>query len=103
VEDLQERAAAALEALARAHPGQRVLVVSHGGFLYAAHRRATGHAPASKNVNGALNFIRIDPPPKGAAAAAAARSSWAVVRWGVVDHLEDVGFLHGGFGGGSKG
>lgn len=40
--DLQERAATALEALAQAHPGQRVLVITHGGFLHAAYRRATG-------------------------------------------------------------
>ncbi|GAB4818808.1 hypothetical protein N2152v2_005854 [Parachlorella kessleri] len=98
-EDLQDRVEAALNAIARAHPGQRVLVVSHGGFLYAAHRRATGHAPASKSINGALNVIRIDPSPEGSKAP----SSWAVVCWGVVDHLQDVGYSQRSFGGGSKG
>ena len=42
VADLQHRAASALESIARAHPGQRVLVVTHGGFLHATHRHATG-------------------------------------------------------------
>lgn len=38
--DLYQRAEAALEGIAQRHPGQQVLVVSHGGFLHAAYRRA---------------------------------------------------------------
>lgn len=95
--DLQERAEAALEGIAAQHPGQRVLVVCHGGFLHAAYRRATGHTYNGKNINGALNFIKVEP-----ARGPGQPASWAVVRWAVVDHLQDVGFLTTAFGGGSK-
>lgn len=37
---LQQRAAAVLEDLAARHPGQRLLVVTHGGFLHAVQRWA---------------------------------------------------------------
>ena len=38
LEQLEARAEAALQALAARHPGQRLLVVTHGGFLQAAYR-----------------------------------------------------------------
>lgn len=39
LEQLEARAEQALEELAARHPGQRLLVVTHGGFLSAAYRQ----------------------------------------------------------------
>lgn len=67
VAELQARALAALEGIALRHPSGRVLVVSHGGFLDAAYRLATGQPAApgmsggGANINGALNVLRIGP------------------------------------------
>lgn len=57
---LEARAEAVLQALAARHPGQRLLVVTHGGFLQAAYMRAAGHPNWGKNVNASINTIRID-------------------------------------------
>lgn len=106
VVDLQARAAAALETITRRNPGKRVLIISHGGFLHATHVHATGHAPPGKNINGSINTLRIDPGQDGQQAGAGEggrRCTWALVRWGDVDHLHEVGFLHKAFGGGTRG
>lgn len=44
LEQLEARAEQALEDLAARHPGQRLLVVTHGGFLSAAYRQGPGPA-----------------------------------------------------------
>ncbi|KAL4428138.1 hypothetical protein ABPG75_002227 [Micractinium tetrahymenae] len=125
LEQLEARAEQVLEELAARHPGQRLLVVTHGGFLSAAYKRAAGHPLFGKNVNAAINTLRIDAAaapgqaaaagrPAGGAAAAAApggtgaagqrrQAAWAVVRWGDADHLQGVGALASAFGGGTAG
>lgn len=59
--DLYARVRAALEAIAQAHPGETVLVVSHGGVLDIAYRLATGRAlDAPRDFlipNAALNWL----------------------------------------------
>lgn len=85
LEQLEARAEQALEELAARHPGQRLLVVTHGGFLSAAYRRATGQHLCGRNVNAAINTIRIDAAglgrgggrPAGAAAAEQALAATA--------------------------
>ena len=92
VHAMEERVSAALEAIAEAHPGQRVLVVSHGGVLYAAHQRATGSPPASSSANCTINTLKID--------ASAKPPAWALVKWGDVEHLGKGAAAAQTFGGG---
>lgn len=47
------------------------------------------------NLNAAINTIRVE--------ARQPRALWAVVRWGDVEHLREVGALSSAFGGGSEG
>lgn len=89
---MQARVAAALERIAAAHPGQRVLCLAHGGVLAAVHRRATGAPPPAKSSNCAINILKID--------ASQTPAAWAVVEWGDEAHL---GGQAASFGGGEVG
>lgn len=96
--ELCDRAAAALSSIAGAHPGQRVVVVTHGGFINAAHHQATGHGPTGRVANCSINVLRIGSTSLGGSMA------WAVELWGDVAHLEDgVGWSHAAFGGSDSG
>ena len=114
---LAARVGAALLGIARAHPGERVVVVSHGGAIHAARRFAEGlggsssAAAASPLPNGALCELRCDPGqvqedeeqegqrPLRRAPGGQWRKGWAVVRWADCSLLGDaVG--GGGSGGG---
>jgi probable phosphoglycerate mutase len=74
------RVRAALEALAARHPGERVVVVTHGGVLDCVHRIAAGidlSEPRRLPIhNASLNAI------------ARAGAGWQVLAWGEVDHLD---------------
>ncbi|MFN3987168.1 MAG: histidine phosphatase family protein [Rhodocyclaceae bacterium] len=75
----QARVGAALGRIVRTHPGQRVLIVTHGGVLDMAYRIATGlalDAPRDFAIaNAALNWIAHDD------------GRWCVLAWGEQDHL----------------
>ncbi len=75
-----ERSIRCLEAIARSHPGQEVLVFTHGGVLEMAYRRANGLGLASKRdfeiPNAALNRIE------------ASGEAWRVLAWAERAHLE---------------
>jgi probable phosphoglycerate mutase len=75
-----DRVLAAIEAMAARHPGERVVAVTHGGVLDVVHRSAAGIAltdPRRQPIrNASLNAIRRD------------ARGWAVVAWGLVDHLD---------------
>ena len=88
------RITAVLERIAASHPQERVLVVTHGGVLHAAHRKATNTAPAGRAMNCDINTLRIDCSQTPAV--------WAVVSWGEDGHL-DKGMTGDSFGGGSVG
>lgn len=88
------RITAALERIAASHPQQRVLVVTHGGVLHAAHRKATNTAPTGRVMNCAINTLRIDCSQNPAV--------WAVVSWGEDGHL-DKDMTTDSFGAGSIG
>jgi len=79
---LTARVEACLADIARAHAGQQVLVVTHGGVLDVAYRRATGQplsAPRDFEIpNCALNWFQI-----GAQA-------WHLEAWGDRHHLSQV-------------
>lgn len=81
------RVVATVEAIAAAHGGGRVVVVTHGGPLDDCYRRATGmplEAPRDFPLfNAAVSRVRVAPPPAG----------WSLQRWGDVGHLEGIELL----------
>lgn len=91
--------AGALAGLAARHAGQRLLLVSHGGFLSVAHSIAAGFHNRERNVNASINTLRVEAPAGGGPGGA----RWAVVRWGDDEHLSGVGALASAFGGGTAG
>lgn len=77
--DFAERIRRMLDALADAHPGETVLVVTHGGVLDIVHRLATGKALEAPRdfliPNAALNWIeRRD-------------QGWHLLAWAQQTHL----------------
>lgn len=78
-----ERSLGCLEEIAAAHPGETVLVVTHGMILDTAYRAAhqmplhvRREAPL---LNASLNTFRREP------------QAWIAVSWADVDHLAEVG------------
>ena len=75
-----ERIRAAIEALAAAHVGESVLLVTHGGVLDIVYRRATGRDLASPRdfpvPNAALNWIEVQ------------HGDWHLVQWADTRYLE---------------
>ncbi|KAF8055827.1 phosphoglycerate mutase-like protein 4 [Scenedesmus sp. PABB004] len=65
LDDLRARLRATLLHIAAAHPGGRVVVVSHGGALHAAHAVARGAAAKGKVVNASISVLlaAAGPPP----------------------------------------
>ena len=76
------RVVGAIEALARKHPGQRIVVVSHGGAMDVMWRHAQGvdlRAPrAAPLLNASINRLQVGP------------RGWTILSWGEVDHLDQV-------------
>ncbi|MDT3668744.1 MAG: histidine phosphatase family protein [Aromatoleum sp.] len=69
-----------LSRIAVAHPGEQVLVVTHGGVLDVAHRLTSGKALEAKRdftiPNAALNWIEFD------------GGAWRLVAWADEAHLQ---------------
>eukprot|EP00882_Tetradesmus_deserticola_P024666 GHRQ01026972.1.p1 GENE.GHRQ01026972.1~~GHRQ01026972.1.p1 ORF type:complete len:355 (+),score=168.09 GHRQ01026972.1:117-1181(+) len=59
--DLRQRMAATLLDIAGQYPGKRVLLVSHGGALHAAHRAARGYDARGKVVNCGVSIMMAEP------------------------------------------
>lgn len=80
-----ERVIEAVSGIAAGHPGETVVVVSHGGPLGDCYRRAAGIAVAVRAkidlFNGSINRIRVD------------GEQWALESWGEVDHLDAIGTM----------
>lgn len=76
------RVRAALEDIAGRHPGEQVLVVTHGGVLDIAHRLAAGKELTAKRdfaiPNAALNWIEHE------------AGAWRLLAWADRSHLEDA-------------
>lgn len=72
----------ALDDIVARHPGEQVLVVTHGGVLDIAYRRATGRDLAAPRdfplPNAALNWLE------------AAGADWSVTLWGERAHLDQA-------------
>eukprot|EP01025_Chloroclados_australasicus_P057620 TRINITY_DN7191_c0_g2_i1.p1 TRINITY_DN7191_c0_g2~~TRINITY_DN7191_c0_g2_i1.p1 ORF type:complete len:281 (-),score=27.36 TRINITY_DN7191_c0_g2_i1:357-1199(-) len=86
-----ERVCNTLQQIADENAGQTVLVVTHGGPLRIMHQYITGIKYNDKNFNCALNIVKIE------------GSKRAVIKWGDVEHLQEVGYNQQGSGGGSNG
>ena len=76
------RVVGAVDALASRHPGERIVVVSHGGAMDILWRHANQvdlRAPrAAPLLNASIN--RLDIGPQG----------WKIIAWGEVAHLDKV-------------
>lgn len=77
--DLDARIRAALDRIISAHPGGRLLIVTHGGVLDIVHRLVTGK-PLSRPrdfalPNAALNWIAREP------------DGWRLLSWAEQSHL----------------
>ncbi|MBN8441683.1 MAG: histidine phosphatase family protein [Thauera sp.] len=74
-----DRVTAALTQIAQRHPGEQVLVVTHGGVLDIAHRLAAAkalEAPRDFTIpNAALNWIALE------------GGRWRLIAWGDESHL----------------
>jgi probable phosphoglycerate mutase len=74
------RSIGCIAALARRHPGQSVLVFTHGGVLEMAYRHATGRGLSSERdfriPNAAINRLEV------------AGSRWTVLDWANCAHLD---------------
>jgi probable phosphoglycerate mutase len=77
---LQARVGEALETLARRHPGERVVAVTHGGVLDCAYRIATGLGIAEPRrhdlLNASINRIARD------------ENGFRLIAWGDIAHLD---------------
>lgn len=75
-----QRIADTLAGVATRHPGEQVLIVTHGGVLDIVHRLASGKpldAPRDFAIpNAALNWIEFD------------GEHWHLVQWADVQHLQ---------------
>jgi probable phosphoglycerate mutase len=78
--DFSARIVTAVEALALAHSGQALLLVSHGGVLDICYRRATGRClTAARDFpipNAALNWFEVG------------EGGWRLLTWADRSHLE---------------
>lgn len=68
-----------------------MLLVLHGGVLHACYWHAVGHAFIGRNVNCAINIIRVE------------GKKWGLVSWNDADHLLKTGYMASAFGGGGEG
>lgn len=77
-----ERNRDCLEELAGRHPGEAILVVTHGGVLSGLFRHTLSiplEAPCSFDfLNGSLNAFRYD------------KEHWVLLTWGDVNHLDSI-------------
>ncbi len=75
----QSRVINTLQAIAQAHRGEQILVVTHGGVLDIVHRQCTGkplHTPRDFEIpNAALNWIAIG------------EARWDLIAWADRSHL----------------
>lgn len=69
--------------------GERVIIVTHGGFLRELHQHATSARIKEGRVyNTSVNVFLISE-----------NSNWTIKTWGDVSHLTEVGVLNNAFGG----
>lgn len=83
------RSTSALDRIAMKHIGERVIIVTHGGFIRQLYNRACPNGgPCGKVLNTSVSVFHLDADDK-----------WIIKMWGDVSHLSQSGFLQSGFGG----
>ncbi|MEW6691044.1 MAG: histidine phosphatase family protein, partial [Pseudomonadota bacterium] len=82
LEAFSRRSIGILKAIAEAHPGQSVLVVTHGGVLDKLYRFVTGMPLSAPRDFGIPNC--------GINRVAAAPEGWRLLQWADVSHLQDA-------------
>ncbi|GAA0158959.1 phosphatase [Lithospermum erythrorhizon] len=88
LDQLYERATSSVQTIAQRHRGQRIVVVTHGGFIRSLHRKASALRRSAGNIfNTSVNVLHISD------------DEWTIKTWGDVRHLDKMGFLESGFGG----
>ncbi|KAK7263106.1 hypothetical protein RJT34_30690 [Clitoria ternatea] len=86
---LFDRSTSALVRIGLKHKGERVVVVTHGGFIRALYKWACPNGrPAGKVLNTSVNVFHLYDEYK-----------CTLKVWGDVSHLSETGFLQSGFGG----
>jgi probable phosphoglycerate mutase len=79
IRQVYQRVSGIFTDLARRHPGERAVVVTHGGILDALYRFANGVSLARPRdfpiFNASLNVVRCED------------GHWSIVRWGDISHL----------------
>lgn len=89
--EVAQRVVTRIEQIASKHPGQTILLILHGGVLHACYRHATGHMFHGRNVNCAINAVKVE------------GKIWSLVAWNDAGHLQKTGFMASAFGGGGEG
>ncbi|XP_078156844.1 phosphoglycerate mutase-like protein 4 [Carex rostrata] len=90
LDQLHERCVSSFQKIASQHTGERVIVVSHGGFMIelqdevAPNRKLEG-----KIKNTSVNVILISP----------SNNHWFIKKWGDTSHLRGIRALDSGFSG----
>ncbi|XP_061363693.1 phosphoglycerate mutase-like protein 4 [Gastrolobium bilobum] len=86
---LFDRCSSALQRIGTKHKGERVVVVTHGGFIRSLYKWACPNGrPAGKILNTCVNVFHLYGEDK-----------CTLKVWGDVSHLSQTGFLESGFGG----
>ena len=80
-EDLRERAVRIVDRIAAEHPGENVLIVSHGGFINAfLHKISEGMYGSGVNKLGNTSITRVTREADG---------GWTIESIGDTEHLDD--------------
>ncbi|KAF1872554.1 hypothetical protein Lal_00016856, partial [Lupinus albus] len=86
---LYDRCTSALLRIGGKHKGERIVIVTHGGFIRSLYKWACPDGrSAGKIHNTSINVFHLYGEDK-----------WTLKVWGDISHLHQTGFLQSGFGG----
>lgn len=71
------------------HPGERVIIVTHGGVLRELH----GHSVSAQTKDGKIHNTSVN------VFLISEGGDWTIKTWGDISHLQEVGVLTNAFGG----
>ncbi|GMN29977.1 hypothetical protein TIFTF001_002643 [Ficus carica] len=88
-DQLYQRCTSTLLRIGRKHKGERIILVTHGGFIRTLYKWACPNEKSpGKVLNTSINVFRLADGDK-----------WTLGVWGDVSHLDQTGYLVSGFGG----
>ncbi|KAH0971399.1 hypothetical protein GBA52_023555 [Prunus armeniaca] len=91
-DQLHQRCTSSVQRIGNKHKGERVVLVSHGGFIRTLYKQASPDGRSvAKVLNTSVNIIHVYDDGK-----------WTIKSWGDVSHLNPTGYLQSGFGGDEK-